>query len=307
MGAQAKHSALVVGWLSPATPDSGGQYISVFKQALGSLGWSEGTQFVIDSQWANGQMGRLEALAQKLAANKPAVIVTQTGQATRAAARAAPHTPIVQGNGTDLVAAGLAASLSRPGGMVTGMTNVQVDVTEKFLELLLAAAPRLKRVGFLADSNNLNHALNMKAAERSAARYRIEAKFAEVARNDEVEPALLRLAAEGVEGLVVLSSPLLTFERKRIIKLSLTRRWPVMATGRGWANEGALLSYGEDASANYRRAAYYVDRILKGTKPGDLPIEQPTKLELVINLKTAKSIGLAIPPELLIRADKVIE
>lgn len=262
---------------------------------------------MIEARWANGHFDRLRPLAEELAARKPALIVATSGQTVAGAAQAAPQTPIVQATGTDPVAAGFAVSLARPGGMVTGLSNLGVDVTEKLLELLLAAAPKLRRVGFLADTNNPNHALNMKAAQRSAAQYSVDARFAEVARNEEIEPAILRLATEGVQALIVLSSPLLSFERQRILKLSLARRWPVISTARVWPENGALLSYGVENAANFRRAAYYVDRILKGAKPGDLPFEQPTKLELVINRKTAKAIGITIPESLILQADRVIE
>jgi putative ABC transport system substrate-binding protein len=191
--------------------------------------------------------------------------------------------------------------------MVTGLSNVVTDLTEKFLELLLAAAPKLRRVGFLADSTNFARVRLMEAARRSVGQRGIEARFEEVAKPDEIEPAISRLAKERVQGLVVMPSPLFSSERRRIVKLALERRWPVIASRHEFTEEGALLSYGIDVLSHYRRAAFYVDKILKGAKPGDLPIEQPTKLELVINRKTARAIGLDITNELLLRADKVIE
>ena len=144
-------------------------------------------------------------------------------------------------------------------------------------------------------------------AHRSATQHSVEARIAEVASPKEIEPAISRLAKEGAQALVVFAAPLLLVERRRIVKLALARRWPIIAWQGECAEEGALLAYGVEQSANYRRAAYYVDRILKGAKPGDLPIEQPTKFELVVNLKTAKALGLTIPQPFLMRADRVIE
>lgn len=304
--AQSKQAPVLIGWLSANSRESG-QSLNALKEGLAALGWKEVSQFVVEERWADGQTGRLPFLAGELAAKKPALIVTSSAQATAAAARAAPKTPIVMASGADPVIAGFAASLARPGGQITGLSNITADVTEKYLELLLVVAPNLKRVGFLGDSNNPTRASLTKAAQRSAAHYSVEARFAEVASPEEIESALSHLAKEGAQALVVMSSAFFMSQRQRILKFALARRWPVAAYSRGWTEEGALLSYGVDFSANYRRAAYYVDRILKGTKPGDLPFEQPMTLELVINRKTAKMLGLTIPQSLLIMATKVIE
>jgi putative ABC transport system substrate-binding protein len=305
--AQSKQAPVVIGWLSMGSREADEHLFAVFKDGLAALGWTEGTNFILEERWADGRTERVQALAEDLAKRKPAVIVTASGRAVRAAAKAAPRTPIVQASGGDLVVAGLAASFARPGRTVTGLTNFVTDVSEKYLELLLAAAPKLRRVGFLADPNNPNRTTLMEAARRSAARYSVEARFAEAVNADDIEPAISRLAKEGAQALVVMSSPVFSTERQRIVKLALARRWPFIAGPREFAEEGALLSYGPDLSANYRRAAYYVDRILKGAKPGDLPIEQPTRFELVINMKTAKALKLEIPRDLAVRADRVIE
>ena len=305
--AQAKPAPIVIGWLVVHSRESSGHYLAAFKEGLAALGWKEGSQCVIEECWANGQYERLRPLADELAAKKPALIVAAPNPSVAAAAKAAPQTPIVQADGSDPVAAGFAASLARPGGMITGLSNIATELTEKHLELLLAAAPRLKRIGFLTDSRNVNRGLMMKAAQRSVAQRAVAARFAEVARAEEIEPAISRLAREGAQALVVFASALFNNERRRIAKLALAHRWAVIGPRREFAEAGALLSYGADSSANYRRAAYYVDRILKGAKPGDLPMEQPTKLELVLNLRTAKAIGLKLPQSVLARADRVIE
>jgi putative ABC transport system substrate-binding protein len=304
--AQAKQPILI-GWLNSDSRELSGHYLSAFKEGLATLGWKEGAQYVIEERWANGRVDRLPSLAEELAARKPAIIVAALAVAVPAAAKAAPKTPIVMASGVDPVAQGLVKSLARPGGWITGLTSVSANVAEKHLELLLAAAPKVRRVGVLGDSTSAVRASALEAVRRSVAQYQVEARFAEVASPEEIEPALSRLAKEGAQGLIVTGGPVLRNERRRIVKLALARRWPVVTGQGGWAETGALLSYSADALANYRRVAYYVDRILKGAKPGDLPIEQPTNFELVINMKTAKALGLTIPQPFLMRADKVID
>jgi putative ABC transport system substrate-binding protein len=306
--AQAKQGPVLIGWLNADSRESSAHYLSAFKEGLAALGWKERSQLVIEERWADTRYDRLQPLAEELAAKKAAVIVAAPLVSVHAAARGAPKTPIVMATGGgDLVAAGLVKSLARPGGMITGLTNFNASITEKYLELLLGAAPKVKRVGFLVDPNAGGYTLQMEAARRSVAQYSVEARFAEVASPEQIEPAISRLAKEGVHALIVLLSPTLRVERRRVVKLALAQRWPVVAGASEFAEAGALLSYNGDALANYRRAAYYVDRILKGAKPGDLPIEQSTKFELVINQKTAKALGLTISQSLMLQADKVIE
>jgi putative ABC transport system substrate-binding protein len=305
--AQSKKAPVLIGWLNGGSRESSGHLFLAFKEGLAALGWKEGSQVVIEERWADGRSERLQPLAQELAAKRPVVIVAAPATAVRAAAKGAPNTPIVMATGGDPVASRLVASLARPGGMVTGVTNISTELAEKYLELLLAAAPKLRRVGFLQDPTTLNPGLFKEAARRSVAQHSVDARFAEAARPEEIEAAISRLEKEGAQALVVFPSQTLLVERRRIVKLALARRWPVIAGQREWTDERALLSYGSDPSANYRRAAYYVDRILKGAKPGDLPMERPTKFELVINLKTAKALKLDIPRDLAVRADRVIE
>jgi len=304
--AQSKQPVLI-GWLNSDSRDLSGQNLTAFKEGLAALGWKEGAQYVIEERWANGRRERLQPLAEELAARKPAIIVAAVSTSVTAAAKAAPKTPIVMATGGDPVALGLVKGLARPGGLITGVTNLTAELTEKYLELLLTAAPKVKRVGVLVDPNNNINASLMEAVRRSAAQYSVEARFAEVASPEEIEPAISRLAKEGAQALIVVGGPLLRNEQRRIVKLALAQRWPITGGGGGWAEAGALLSYSADALANYRRAAYFVDRILKGAKPGDLPIEQPTQFELVINLKTARALKLEIPRDLAVRADRVIE
>ena len=302
--AQSKQKPVVIGWLATGGT---GQSLAAFKEGLSALGWKEGSGVVIETRSAKGQVDQLPVLAAELAAKKPAVIVSTSGVTTRFLAEAAPNIPIVQATGGDPVAAGHAASLARPGGMVTGLTTLPTELREKYVELLIAITPKLKRVGFLIDGNLRDPSRQREAARRSAAHYSIEALFAQAAKAEDIESAMSALAKQGAQALIAMPSPFLNAERQRVIKLALAQRWPLISESRLWAEEGALLSYGVDFLANFRRAAYYVDRILKGASPGDLPIEQPMKIELVVNAKTAKALGLRVPQELLVRAEKVIE
>ena len=271
-GAQTKQKPVVIGWLAPgyrATQRS----LAPFKEQMKVLGWKEGTHYVLEERWAEAQVNRLPTLAEELKAKKPSVIVAILPQAVIAAAKAAPTVPIVQAQGSSPMKYGLAASLARPGGMVTGVTNVVSEVSEKYLELLLTALPDLKRVGFLVDSSGRGRIENIEMARRSATRFAIESRFAEAARAEELDRAISHLVKEGVQGLVILPSAWFTPERRRIMGLALAQRWPVVAGPSRFADEGALLAYSADAVANFRRVAYYVDRILRGAKPGDLPDE----------------------------------
>ena len=305
--AQARPPVLI-GWLNTGSRDVSGQRLATFKDGMAELGWKDGATYVVEERWADGRYNRLPVLAEELAVRKPAVIVAATLRAVMAAARALPNTPVVQASGGDPVATGLVKTLARPGGMVTGVTNIVGILSEKYLELLLATVPKVRRIGFLFDSGSpVFLARHRENARHSIARYSVDARFAEAAHPDEIGPAISNLEKEGAQALVVMPSPLFSNERQRIVRLALGHRWPVISDTRVWVEMGALLSYGHDIATLYRRAAYYVDRILKGAQPADLPIEQPTKLEFAVNLKTAKALGITIPQSVLLRADTVIE
>jgi ABC-type uncharacterized transport system substrate-binding protein len=285
-------------------------WFAAFKEGLAALGYREGQQFAIEGRWADSRKERLQSLVEELAARKPAVLVADSLEATRAAAKAAPATPIVAIAG-DFVANGFAKSLARPGGMITGVSTVSTEFREKLVELLVAAVPGLRRIGVLVRDTSApspSVARSMEAARRSAAQHKVELRFEGADTVEEIEPALSRLKKQGAEGLAVFLTALFSAEAPRIVKIALAHRWPLAGPHSLLRTEsGALLSYGHDPRWVYRRAANYVDRILKGAKPGDLPIEQPTKFELVVNLKTAKLLGLTIPQSFLMRADRVIE
>ena len=296
---------VVIGNLTTGSPDSDRAGIAAFNEAMAGLGWKLGVHYVIETRHAQGQVERLPALAQELAALKPALFIAVPSSAARALAAAAPTTPIVLWDG-DPVAAGLVTNLARPGGMITGFSNVGADLLPKLVELLVDALPKIRRMGFLADSTVRAHAANVASVRRAAERLGVEAVIAEVAKPADIEPAMARLAKGGVQGLVIMSSAWFGLQVPKILALAVAQRWPVAGFLDSVPRLGGLFSYGRSAGRAQRVAAY-VDRILKGAKPGDLPIEQPTTFDLVLNMKTAKALGLTIPPSVLLRATEVIE
>ena len=303
---QSKKPPVLIGWLSWGSRALSARNLAALKEGMAALGWKEGSNYLLEERWADGQVERLPALAEELALRRPVLIVAAPTQTARAAAKAAPRTPIVVIGG-DPVSARLVASYARPGGMVTGLSTALTEITEKYLELLLAAAPKVQRVGFLFDRNGASVDSFKENMRRSVAQHSVEAQYAEVAGLAEIEPALSRLAKEGVQALVVMPGVSVATERRRILKFALAQRWPVVAGGAAWTEEGALLGYTADMPAIHRRAAYFVDRIQKGAKPADLPLEWPTKFVLVINMKTARALKLEIPRDLAAREDRVIE
>ena len=296
---------LVIGWLIPFQ-DGDGQAARAFRESMATLGWKEGAQYVVESRSAQGQLDRLPALAQEIAASKPAVIVVITSTAARAAMAAALTTPIVMAIG-DPLSSGLVSNLARPGGRVTGLSNVSADLNLKCIELLLESVPKLKRVGFLVESTSPSHAAAVNRLRSATEQLRVEAVFAFVARPQDVEPAFERLVKDKAQALVLLAPVWLGQFHPQIIRLALAQRWPVVGTPSYIARQGGLFIYGPNSMALIRRSATYVDRILKGAKPGDLPIEQPTTFELVLNLKTAKQLGITFPQTVLARATELIE
>ena len=293
---------VVIGWLGAGGPLGS----TLFNEGMAALGWKIGEQYVLEVRYAEGRVERLPALAQELAAKKPAVIVAAPSLAGRAAAAAAPTTPIVMANG-DPLGSGLVTSLGRPGGLITGVSNVSGGTGLKVIELLVESLPKLQRVGFLADSTNPAHVASLPDTHRAAESLRVEAVIVGMARPEDIEPAMARLAKAKVQALVIESSSWFGPHISKMIELALAQRWPVVGNSIGISRQGGLFSFGVDDFALARRSAYYVDRILKGAKPGDLPIEQPTAFQMVLNLKTAKALGITIPQSMRIRATEVIE
>jgi len=273
--------------------------------ALREVGYVEGQNLVVERRHAEGHLDRLPALATELVGLKPDVILATGEPSIRAAKNATKVIPIVMAFAEDPVGKGLVASLARPGGNITGVSLVAAGtMAAKRVEVLKEVVPRARRIALLSWPGM--EAAQMKEAEQAARVLKIETVLVEV-RNGDYEGAFSTLAAERADALFVVSNPILNRDRKRIIALAARHRLPAIYEWRESAEDGGLLAYGAKIGDLNRRVAAFVDRILKGAKPGDLPVEQPTTFELVIDLKTAKTLGLTIPPSLLARADEVIQ
>ena len=273
--------------------------------ALREVGYVEGQNLVVERRHAEGRLDRLPALATELVGLKPDVILATGEAAIRAAKNATKVIPIIMAFADDPVGKGLVASLSRPGGNITGVSLVAAGtMAAKRVEVFKDAVPRARRIALLSWPGM--EAAQVKEAEQAARVLKIETVLVLV-RNGDYEGAFSTLAAERADALFVLSNPILNRDRKRIIALAARNRLPAIYEWRESAEDGGLLAYGAKIRELNRRVAVYVDKILKGAKPGDLPVEQPTTFELVINLKTAKALSLTIPPSLLARADEIIQ
>jgi putative ABC transport system substrate-binding protein len=278
-----------------------------FVQGLRDLGHIEGKNIIIEHRSAGGSIDRLPDLAAKLVGLKVDVIVTVGGTATLPAKQATGTIPIVFTLVSDPVREGLVTSLARPGGNVTGLSAVSQDLSGKRLELLKEAIPKASIVGVLYDPNDPAKIAEFKEIEVVARFLGVQPQSLEVRSLDEVENAFKTATRAKAAAILVLPTSILNAQYKRISELAANNRLPTMFASSLYMDAGGLMSYGPDFADLYRRAATYVDKILKGAKPADLPVEQPTKFELVINLKTAKQISLTIPPNVLARADKVIK
>ncbi len=278
-----------------------------FLGRLGELGYAEGRNLIVERRFTEGRNERYHALATEFVNLKVDLVVAPGTAAALAAKAATSVIPIVTVVVGDPVSARLIASLDRPGGNVTGTSSLASDLPGKELELLKEIVPHLSRVAVLFNPTNTSHAPLVKELEAAAAILRIRVQSFSVRAPDEIESAFAKMATDPAEALVILDDPLMSVQRRGIVELAMLQRLPTVSTERSYAEAGALLSYGASFPDLFRRAATYVDKILKGAKPADLPVEQPTKFDLVINLKTAKALGLTIAPIVLARADEVIE
>ena len=295
-----------VGILSPAAAASTKAF-DAFRGGLRELGYVEGANFVIEYRLAAWDYGRLPAMAADLVRLPVDVIVTDGGPRVASIAQEATHTiPIVAATaGADPVAAGLAMSLGHPGGNLTGFAGVNIELSGKRLQLLKGAVPGVTRVGVLRNPDNPSSTL--RATEEAARTLGLELRIVEVAAPDKISAAFEAAVSGGAEAVVVLPDAMFWHERTRIVSLAAKHRLPAIYEDREYATDGGLLTYGRDVSEQFRLAAGYVDKILKGAKPADLPIQQPTRFQLVVNLKTAAALGLTIPLTILDLADEVIE
>jgi putative ABC transport system substrate-binding protein len=281
--------------------------IEAFQQGLREFGYVEGKNIVIEWRSAEGELDRLPELAAELVRLKVEVIVTSGPSVTRAVKEATTTIPIVMGFDTDPVGNGFVASLARPGGTITGLSVVSPEISGKQLELLKEIVPKLSHVAVLGASTNPGNAQALKETELAAGAYKVQFQYLNVLSPKDIETAF-RAASKGHAGAVlVLASPLIESHRTQITDLAAKNRLPAIYYAPEFVEAGGLMSYGTSFPDLFRRAATYVDKILKGAKPADLPVEQPTKFEFIINLKAAKQIGLTIPPNVLARADKVLK
>ena len=297
-----------IGFLLSPSPSAPGfvDRIEAFKQALRELGYVEGKTIVIEYRWAEGRNERLPTLAAELVSLKLDILLTQATPGTRAAKQATKTIPIVMVVSGDAIATGLVSSLARPGGNITGTTFFAPELAAKRLELLKEAVPRIRRVAVLTNPDNPINVSVQQALDSTAKLLKVELQQVEIRGPSEFDGAFSAMANKRVDALSVIEDPMLIANVGRIADLVTKKRLP--STGFGeFAEAGGLMAYGVNFLNIYRRAAFFVDKILKGTKPADIPVEQPTKFDFVINLKTAKQIGVSIPQSVLYRADKVIK
>src|SRR6476660_3607511 len=290
-------------------------HLEAFKQGLRERGYIEGKNIVLDYRYAEGEVDRLTSLATELVQLKVDVIVTTSGNSARAATQATKTIPIVLTTGADPVKSGLAESLAKPGRNITGLSIIEEDLSGKRVEILKETFPKMTRLAYLwnplavsysaADRKSGNPSYD--EAEKTTKIVGVQLLSYKVRTLADIQKAFADMPKLRPHALFVLQSPLMTLNSKRIVELALEQRLPGMYPSNQFAQEGGLIAYGPVVADLYRRAATYVDKILKGANPAELPIEQPTKFELVINLKTAKQIGLTIPPNVLTRADRVIK
>jgi len=310
LAAQAQPAGKVsrIGYLSPLSPAADRTRREGFQQGLEGLGYREGQNVAIEYRWAEGNLDRQDDLAAELVRLKIDVLLAAGGNHTvRAAKKATASIPIVMTVADDSVASGFVASLARPGGNITGLNTQTVDLAAKRLELLREVLPSIHRVAVLWNPAVPERAIDLKNTQVAARTLHVEIQSVEVRRPEDLDDKFMAMVKGRAEALVILADPVSNTHRAKIIEFATKKRLPTMFTQSLPVDAGGLVSYGTNYEALFRRAAGYVDRILKGANPADMPIEQPTKFELVVNLKTAKALGLTIPTSLLQRADQVIE
>jgi putative ABC transport system substrate-binding protein len=296
----------IIGYLSPTSASTEGQWTAAFVRRLHELGWIEGSTVEIEYRWAEGHTERWSEFAADLVRLKVSVIVTYATPLTIAAKRATSVIPIVFAASSDPVGSGLVASLARPGGNVTGLSNQSIDAVSKRVELLRDVVPNLHRLAVLANESNPMSRRQAEEVQAAAHALGLEVAPLDVRRADDIAPAFAALDGRA-DALYVTGEPLFFNNKLTISALALKARLPDMHILREEVVAGGLLSYGASFPDLFRRAAELVDKVLRGTKPADIPVEQPTKFDLIINLTTAKALGLTIPESFLLRADEVIE
>jgi putative ABC transport system substrate-binding protein len=295
-----------IGYLTAASPLPISPRTEAFRQGLHELGYVEGKNIVIEYRYAEAKLDRLPALATELVRLRVDIIVTAGPIPTRSAKEATATIPIVMSQDTDPVGNGFVASLARPGGNITGLSTLSPEISGKRLELLKEIVPRISRIAVVGQSTYPGNSQSLREVELAAKAFGMQLQYLDIRSAKDIETAF-RAATKGrADAILGLGSPVLMSHRTRVVDLAATSRLPAIYYFPEFVDAGGLMTYGPSITDLSRRAAAYVDKILKGRKPADLPVEQPTKFELIINLKAAKQIGLTIPPNVLARADKVI-
>jgi len=307
--AQAQQSKRVprIGILVGGSASSDSARIESLRRGLRELGYIEGKNIAIEYRYADGKPDRLSALAAELVALKVDLIVTAGPAATRAAKEATKTTPIVMAQVNDAIGSGFVVNLARPGGNITGMSVMAPELSGKQLEVLKEVVPRLSRVAVLGTSTQPGNAETLKETEVAARGLKIQLRYFDIGSAKDLEAAFQAASKEHADALLPLSSPVLFVNRTQIVELATKNRLPAIYYATEYVEDGGLMTYAPNVLELWRRAASHVDKILKGAKPADLPVEQPTKFEFIINLKAAKQIGLTILPTVLARADRVIK
>ena len=307
VAAQQRTRTWRVGFLSGGGPPPDGAPPLPLRQALQELGYTEQRNVIYLSRWANAKRDRLPGLAAELVGLKVDVIVTVGGPSTAAAKEASPSLPVVMALVGDADGLGLIDSLARPGGNVTGVTDQSVDLSAKRLEIITEALPRATRIAVLWNADDRGMTLRYREVERAARSLHVTVQPLGVREPDDFDMAFSAMTANRPDALIMVTDALTMLNRKRVIDFALAHRIPAMYEASVLVQDGGLMSYGASQDDNFRRAASYVDRIFKGASPSTLPVERPGRYYLTINMKTAKVLGLTIPPDLLLRADQVIE
>ena len=296
-----------IAYLGATSLTANASRVDAFRQGLRELGYVEGKNIVIEFRSADGQQGRLPALVAELIRLKVDIIVSG-GPAVTGAAKAATTTiPIVMGNDGDPVGTGFVASLARPGGNITGLSSLAPARSGKQLELLKEIIPALARVAVIGSSTEPFYAQALKEVELAAGALKLKPQLLDVREAKDIETAFQAARKERADAVLLLQASVLSSHRAQVVELAVRNRLPAASNASEFVQEGGLMTYGVSVTDLFRRAAYYVDKILKGAKPADLPVEQPIKFEFIVNLKAAKQIGLTIPPNVLARADRVIK
>ena len=295
-----------IGYLSGSSPSTSPARRKAFQQGLRELGYVEGKNIIIEWRFAEEKFDRLPALAAELVRLKVDIIVTAGPQATRPAKQATSTIPIVMAQDPDPIGDGFVASLARPGGNITGLSSLAPELSGKQLELMKEIVPKLSHVAVFGTSINPGNAQNLKEVELAAKAFGVKLQYLDVLSPDDIETAFQAASKPRADAVLMLPGSVLVLRRAQLTDLAVKSRLPAIYPQTEFTEAGGLMYYGTNTPDLFRRAATYVDKILKGAKPGDLPVEQPTKFEFIINLKAAKQIGLTIPPNVLARADKVI-